>query len=241
MFTSKDEKEGRVIDLYYNQGKTYQQIAKEVKISPNDIRAILKKEEEKAAAVAASKAKDEQQENKTSKQVAAYKLFSEGKNLIQVAIDIKLPAAEVTQFYIDFLKLKELDEFSIIYEKHREDIPHILKLYRLAEKDRIGIEQLLKLAELADDNNPFGLSQLEKQRQWHLSELRRMETERHVMETEQKKYENVLFLLKSEVYALENRLELDRESCERVRQELEKLNKEREEIEESVSRGDIAE
>ena len=45
-------------------------------------------------------------------------------------------------------------------------------------------------------------------------------------------------MLKSEVSASENRLEHDRESCERTRQEFEKLNKE---IEESVSRGDIAE
>jgi transposase-like protein len=46
MFVSRQEKERLVLDLY-SQGKTYQQIAKEVRTSPNQIRDILKKEEEK--------------------------------------------------------------------------------------------------------------------------------------------------------------------------------------------------
>jgi DNA-directed RNA polymerase specialized sigma subunit len=46
MFISKEGKERRVIDLYYNQGKTYRQIAEELRISPNDIHAIVTKKEE---------------------------------------------------------------------------------------------------------------------------------------------------------------------------------------------------
>lgn len=45
MFISKEGKERRVIDLY-NQGKTYRQIAEELRISPNDIHAIVTKKEE---------------------------------------------------------------------------------------------------------------------------------------------------------------------------------------------------
>jgi len=45
MFLSREEKERQVIDLY-SQGKTYRQIAEEVRISPNDIHTILKKKEE---------------------------------------------------------------------------------------------------------------------------------------------------------------------------------------------------
>jgi hypothetical protein len=46
MFLTKEEKERRVIDLY-SQGKTYRQIAEEVRISPNDIHAILRKKKKK--------------------------------------------------------------------------------------------------------------------------------------------------------------------------------------------------
>ena len=48
MFISREEKERRVIDLY-SQGKTYRQISEEVRISPNDIHAILNKKEENSA------------------------------------------------------------------------------------------------------------------------------------------------------------------------------------------------
>ena len=248
MYLSKEEKERRIIDLYYNQGKTYHEIVKELKVSPNYVSAVLKKHEEEENAAAVTKIKHEQQENKTSKEVASFKLFSEGKNTIEVAIELKLSEEEVTQFYKGFLKLKGLYKFSIIYKKYIHHIPRLLKLCRQAEKEGVSIEQLLKLSELAADNNPVGLSQLEKLRQWYLSQLHEMETERRKMETqlhrmkeEKEKYENVLFLLKSDISTLKDQLEDYRESCECERLELEKLKKEKESIEESLRRGDIAE
>jgi DNA-binding CsgD family transcriptional regulator len=248
LFISKEEKARRIIDLYYNQGKTYHEIVEELNVSPNYVSAVLKKHEEEENAAAAAKIKHEQQENKTSKEVASFKLFSEGKNTIEVAIDLKLSEEEVTQFYKGFLKLKGLYKFGIIYEKHGHHVPRLLKLCIEAEKEGVDIEQLVKLAKLADENNPVGLSQLEKLRQWHLSEFHGMETERHGMETqlhgmkiEKEKYENVLFVLKSEISTLKDQLEDYRKSRERERLELEKLKKEKESIEESLRLGDIAE
>jgi|GEM_PF-1554235 len=248
LFISKEEKARRIIDLYYNQGKTYQEIVEELNVSPNYVSAVLKKHEEEENAAAVTKIKHEQQENKTSKEVASFKLFSEGKNTIEVAIDLKLSEEEVTQFYKGFLKLKGLYKFGIIYEKHGHHVPRLLKLCIEAEKEGVDIEQLVKLAKLADENNPVGLSQLEKLRQWHLSEFHGMETERHGMETqlhgmkiEKEKYENVLFVLKSEISTLKDQLEDYRESCECERLELEKLKKEKESIDESLRLGDIAE
>jgi transposase-like protein len=246
--TISEERKKRVIDLYSNQGKTYHEIVKELKVSPNYVSAVLKKHEEEENAAAVTKIKHEQQENKTSKEVASFKLFSEGKNTIEVAIDLKLSEEEVTQFYKGFLKLKGLYKFSIIYEKYIHHIPRLLKLCREAEKEGVSIEQLLKLSELATDNNPVGLSQLQKQRQWHLSELGEMETERRQMETqlhrmkeEKEKYENILFVLKSEISNLKDQREDYLKSCEHERLELEKLKKEKESIEKSLRLGDIAE
>jgi transposase len=45
MFVSRQEKEKLVLDLYYNQGKTFRDIAKEVRMSFSDISFILKKKE----------------------------------------------------------------------------------------------------------------------------------------------------------------------------------------------------
>ena len=184
MYLSKEEKERRIIDLYYNQGKTSREIVEELRVSPNYVSAVLKKHEEEENAAAVSKIKHEQQENKTSKQVATYELFSEGKNTIQVTIELKLSEEEVTQFYKGFLKLKGLYKFGIVYEEHKGHIPYLLKLCSEAKKEGISIGQLVKLAKLVDENNPVGLSQLGKQRQWHLSELREMETEKREIETQ---------------------------------------------------------
>lgn len=101
--TISEERKKWVIDLYYNQGKTYHEIVKELKVSPNYVSAVLKKHEEEENAAAVSKIKHEQQENKTSKEVASFKLFSEGKNTIEVAMELKLSEEEVTQFYKGFL------------------------------------------------------------------------------------------------------------------------------------------
>jgi predicted DNA-binding protein YlxM (UPF0122 family) len=43
MTLTRQEKEKLVLDLYYNQDKSYHQIAKEARICPRDIKATLEK------------------------------------------------------------------------------------------------------------------------------------------------------------------------------------------------------
>ena len=52
MVQSREEKEKLVLDLYYNKGYTYRQLAKELKMSPNQIRDIIRRHEEKDNAIA---------------------------------------------------------------------------------------------------------------------------------------------------------------------------------------------
>jgi transposase len=81
-----------VIDLYYNQGKTTREIAKIERMSIRDISAILKEEEARR-----QKYKhQQQQEQKSSK---AYKLFSDRKTPLEVAIALNLRESEATKFY----------------------------------------------------------------------------------------------------------------------------------------------
>jgi DNA-binding MarR family transcriptional regulator len=88
MYLSKEEKERCIIHLYYNQGKTSREIVEELRVLPNYVSAVLKKHEEEENAAAVTKIKHKQQEDRTSKEVASFKLFSEGKNTIQVAIEL---------------------------------------------------------------------------------------------------------------------------------------------------------
>jgi DNA-directed RNA polymerase specialized sigma subunit len=45
MVLSREEKEKLVLDLYYNKGYTYRQIAKELRMSPNQLRDIIRRQE----------------------------------------------------------------------------------------------------------------------------------------------------------------------------------------------------
>ena len=75
-------KELLVLDLYYNQDKTYRQIAKEAKICPRDIKSILDK-----------KAEEAELNQSTSISSQAFSLFLQGKTPIQVAIMLNLRGA----------------------------------------------------------------------------------------------------------------------------------------------------
>jgi transposase len=45
MVLSREEKEKLLLDLYYNKGYTYRQITTELKMSPNQIRDIIRRHE----------------------------------------------------------------------------------------------------------------------------------------------------------------------------------------------------
>ena len=85
---NRQEREKLVLDLY-NQGKTIREIAKEVRMSFRDIGVILKKTfPEKAEGL-----KEQQEElQQLSVSTQAYKLFSEGKRPVEVAIALNLRA-----------------------------------------------------------------------------------------------------------------------------------------------------
>jgi transposase len=92
---TRQERERLVIELY-NQGKTYREISREARISPRDIGVILNKVmEEKAGEEEGIKQQDDNNDankNQIQKQhlsvsSQAYKLFSEGKTPLEVAIE----------------------------------------------------------------------------------------------------------------------------------------------------------
>src|SRR5919205_3467123 len=76
---TRKEKEKLVLDLYFNQNKTYSEIAKIAKISPRGIKSIIDK---------AINEKEGMQHKSTAKQ--AYELSSKGKTLLQVTIDLAI-------------------------------------------------------------------------------------------------------------------------------------------------------
>src|SRR5215210_1781714 len=127
-----DERKKRVIDLYFNQHKSYAEIAQIEKISPRDIHAIIKEEE-------ARRQRHKQQEISAQ----AYQLFSEGKTPIEVAIILNLPASKVSKLYREYWDLRGLHQLNIIYKETNGKIWIVLKLYKeLIKKRRMSIEKV---------------------------------------------------------------------------------------------------
>ena len=84
MVLSREEKEKMVLDLYYNRGYTYKQLTQELRMSPNQLREIIKRHEEKNDAIANKK-------KELSLSSKAYELFYEGRTNVQVATKLDLP------------------------------------------------------------------------------------------------------------------------------------------------------
>ena len=144
-----EDRRKRVIDLYFNQHKSYAEIAQVEKMSPRDIHAIIKEEEARR-----QKYKDQQQQEEISSK--AYKLFSEGKTPIQVAITLNLGQPEVTKLYREYWKLKRLHRlYSAYTELGNEGIGGFLKLYRLMKKKGMSIEQVVNAVYAAIHKLPY--------------------------------------------------------------------------------------
>src|SRR5215211_2598445 len=144
---TRQEKERLVINLY-NQNKTYREIAKEVRICPRDIGAILKK---------ASGEREEKQDIKESlsPSTQAYHLFSKGKTPIEVAIALDLSESETTKYYEEYLDLKQMHDLRMVYEEIGGDIAHFLKLYKLSKDAHMNPEHVVNLFQMSNEYLPL--------------------------------------------------------------------------------------
>ena len=104
-------------------------------MSFRDIGAILNKADE-----AQQRKGQEQNNQQLSLATQAYKLFSEGKNQIEVAVALNVRESEVTRFYKEYLKLNQMHHLSIVYEELKGDIIPFLKLYRSAKAAGMSVE-----------------------------------------------------------------------------------------------------
>jgi predicted DNA-binding protein YlxM (UPF0122 family) len=123
MVLSRDEKEKMVLDLYYNKGYTYRQIAKELRMSPNQITEIIKRHEEKNDAIANKK-------KMLSLSSQAYKLFYEGKDNVQVALKLDLPQEQVTQLRLEYWRLQNQDNLESLYMLAKGRVSVLWKIYK---------------------------------------------------------------------------------------------------------------
>lgn len=149
MVLSREEKEKLLLDLYYNKGYTYRQITTELKVSPNQIRDIIRRHEEKDNAIASRK-------RELSLSSKAYKLYSKGKNREQVAIMLNIPEPQATQFHFEYFRLTGQDELISLYARTKGKLSSLLKLFdELAVNRGMSIEHIANVVEISLHKLPY--------------------------------------------------------------------------------------
>ena len=103
-------RERQVIELY-NQGKNTRDIAKGLRMSLRDISIILRKNQASHGIAIMDNDINNNNSNNNNKSpnekaIQAYKLFSEGKKLSDVAIELGLREKEASKLFSEFLRLK---------------------------------------------------------------------------------------------------------------------------------------
>ena len=86
MSISREEKEKLVIDHYFNQGKTFRYIAEHLRLSFTSISQIVKKHQDEIDGKSNNTITIEKKTPQLSLSSKAYKMFSEGRTNVQVAI-----------------------------------------------------------------------------------------------------------------------------------------------------------
>ena len=80
----------------------------------------------------------------------AYKLYSKGKNSVQVAIMLNIPEAQATQFRFEYFRLTGQDELISLYARTKGKLSSLLKLFdELAVNRGMSIEQIANVVEIS--------------------------------------------------------------------------------------------
>ena len=91
------------------------------------------------------------------KSTQAYKLFSEAKKPVEVAIQLSLSEKEATRYYTEYWRLKRIYSLYQIYQESKGNLSYILKLCRLAKRHGItadNIEWFVNMVDIGTYNIP---------------------------------------------------------------------------------------
>jgi hypothetical protein len=144
---NKFEKRDLVIKLQ-NEGKTYREIASIAHVSLRDIKPILKKYERK---LESKKEENNQKIKKPSISSQAFKLFSDGKNAVQVAIDLDIDFEKVRKFWTEFLRLKNMRKLYNIYIENEFHLDYLFKIDYFLLRNNIPIKDIENVLQVADE------------------------------------------------------------------------------------------
>jgi arsenate reductase-like glutaredoxin family protein len=168
---NKHQKKALVVDLY-KQGKTRRQIAEVVHMGFKDIADIINEY-----------TGEDKQINKLekSKDARAFELFLQGKQSVEVAIELDMPADRVEELHVQYWRLSKLDNLEIMYHEAEYSLSLLLRLHNILRDKRITKDKdICDLIELTSD----GLPSLRNRHEELLGQLTVLENEKSLLGSE---------------------------------------------------------
>jgi hypothetical protein len=167
---------------------------------------------------------EKNQEQQLSLSTQAYKLFSEGKTPLEVSIALNLRESEATKYCREYWKLKQLHNLNIDYEEVKDDISLFLKLYRLAKAKRMGIQQVVNVLAITNNDLPA----IEER-------FKSLRNDVSMLHSQKRMCKRSLYHLNNQVLTTSRILNSLRISCGRERREIENLYNEKAKLEAIVT------
>jgi hypothetical protein len=174
-FTSlnQHQKKALVIQLY-EEGKTRRQIAEVAHMSFKDIALVIKKHTGEDSDHSVDKAQK-------SKAARAFELFLQGKQSIEVAIELDMSADEVEELHVQYWRLRKLDDLEELYHEAKYTLSLLLRLYKILKDMRITNDKdIYDLIELAS----YGLPTLRNKHEDLLNQATTLQGEKLALGTE---------------------------------------------------------
>ncbi len=136
MLLGEQDKEALVTDLL-NKGYNTREIAKMAHISFSYIKKIRQK-----LTGEVNEEKDDPKNKTLSINSRAFKLFLEGKTLVDVAIELDSPRQEVIEIFNDFLRLQNMAKAVAVLKEHQNQLAPFVKLLEELKRNNTRVKDI---------------------------------------------------------------------------------------------------
>jgi chromosome segregation ATPase len=143
---------------------------------------------------------------------------------LEVSIALNLNESEATKFYRECWKLKQLHNLNMVYEEIKDDIASFLKLYKLSKAKGMGIQQVVDILAIANNDLPAIEERFKRLR----NDVSMLQAQKHTCERN-------LDQLNNQIATTSRVLNSLHISCERERREIENHCNERARLESIVT------
>ena len=148
---NKFDKEKKVIELH-KEGKTIRAIAPIVHLSFTPISKIIKTYDKKIESETKKRENNSSgQTQKPSISSLAFKLFTDGKKLTDVAIQLEIPAKKAVKLWSQFLRLEGMYECYEFYQVCQNDLPSLLSINNFMKRNDVYGKDIVNVLRQAKD------------------------------------------------------------------------------------------